>query len=169
MLSPTLRARESKGGIWRNRPLAVDGVVLSPTLSCELSCAITHRRFVLSPTRTPSNARNHAGFVNRNARARFLTFKIFNALGARGTPSGFPRQSRPPLPPIYRGPSGEEGNTVPAQPQLCLSNALQARKTRRNGQGSSDEQKSRARPPTRCARRAPALLDHRPDLSPHAG
>ncbi len=88
--------------------LSVDGHVISPTPP-----------IVISPTRTPRKASNGGGLKNRNARARFLTYKIFNAekiprlwislsqvinlgkIPSRGLPPPHPRptasRSRPPV------------------------------------------------------------------------
>ena len=50
----------------------------SPTFACGPARWFTHRRHGGSPTGTPRKASNGAGLQNRNARARFLTLKIFN-------------------------------------------------------------------------------------------
>lgn len=67
VISPT------KGG------LSVDGHVFSPTFFCGWTRVFTHRAFVISPTEAPRKPSNDAGLQNRNARAQFLTIKIFNA------------------------------------------------------------------------------------------
>lgn len=88
----------------------VDGHGVSPTFFCGWTRCFTHRRHGVSPTESPSKPSNGAGLRNRNARARFLTIKIFNvpdaaclwktpssARGlAAGAPSGFPRFAAPP-------------------------------------------------------------------------
>ena len=54
--------------------------MISPTFACEWARDFTHRSFVISPTELPRQANNGAGFKNRNARARSLTYKVFNAV-----------------------------------------------------------------------------------------
>ena len=57
----------------------MDGHGVSPTFCCGWTRCFTHRRHGVSPTGPPRRASNGAGLRNRNARARFLTYKIFNA------------------------------------------------------------------------------------------
>ena len=58
----------------------VDGHGVSPTFCCGQTRCFTHRRHGVSPTRPSRSASNGAGLRNRNARARSLTLKVFNAL-----------------------------------------------------------------------------------------
>ena len=60
-------------------PSLVDGHGVSPTFACGWTRCFTHRWHGVSPTELPCQANNGAGFKNRNARARSLTYKVFNA------------------------------------------------------------------------------------------
>jgi hypothetical protein len=69
----------------------VDGHVFSPTFRCGWTRVFTHRTFVISPTEPPRKASNGAGLRNRNARAQFLTYKVFNGRPTTSPVDNLPR------------------------------------------------------------------------------